>query len=364
MRYDLRNIFGHFLTDESYISGEPFGPGHIHDTFLITTGGRDNYILQRINNNIFGDIPALQGNIVRVTSHIRAKLIKAGETDIKRKCLTPVPARDNGLTWFNDGDGNYWRMFVFIPDHVSYETVDSEENAFEGGRIVGGFMAMLSDLPGEPLHETIPRFHDIRSRLEAFHRSVAGNLAGRTHNIKREIDSIMKREDEMQIILRLGEEGKIPLRITHNDTKFNNILFSNEGKALCLIDLDTVMPGYVHYDFGDAIRTATNRAKEDSTDLSSVSVNLGIFEGYARGFVFGSGTTLNDYEKEYLAFAPKLMTYVMATRFLTDYIDGDTYYKTSYPEHNLQRTRVQLTLLNDMERNYDQMKNIIKKLLK
>ncbi len=255
-------------------------------------------------------------------------------------------------------------MFIFISDHRSYERVDSFDKAFEGGRIIGRFQSMLADLPGEPLHETIPDFHNIVRRLEAFHRVIENDPAGRVTSVTKEIGEIVKREEEMKVIIRLGEEGRIPLRITHNDTKFNNILFDANGRALCIIDLDTVMPGYVHYDFGDAIRTATNRADEDSEDLSSVSMDIEIYRAYAEGYLSGARNTLNSTEIEYLAFAPKLLTYIMATRFLTDYIDGDNYYKIRYPQHNLQRNRVQLALLADMEAQYETMVQIIKNITK
>jgi hypothetical protein len=359
---DLRKIYACFKAEGTFLSGHPFGPGHIHDTYRIETAEKqcDDYILQRLNNSVFKDIPRLQENIERVTAHLRNKLSAIRGRDLKRECLTLLENRDTGRSWHIDEQGNFWRMFIFISDHRSYERVDSHHKAFEGGKAVGRFQALLSDLPGDPLHETIPDFHNIVKRLETFHGVISADPVGRVSSSGKEIAEITKREEEMKVIIRLGEEGKIPLRITHNDTKFNNILFDSNDRALCIIDLDTVMPGYVHYDFGDAIRTASNTADEDSPDLSSVAMDIGIYEAYAKGYLTETKGTLNTTEKEYLAFAPKLLTYIMATRFLTDYLDGDKYYKIKYPLHNLQRNRVQTTLLGSMEDQYTRMEQIIR----
>ena len=366
MTPDLEKIFGCFRAEGTFLSGYSFGPGHIHDTYRIRTAEKecDDYILQRLNANVFKDIPRLQENMERVTAHLRQKISAIPGSDVKRECLTLMPSSSTGRSFYIDEDGNFWRMFIFISDHRSYERVDSFSRAFEGGRIIGQFQSMLADMPGEPLHETIPDFHNIVRRLETFHRVIDKDPAGRVTSVLREIEEIESREEEMKTIIRLGEEGRIPLRITHNDTKFNNILFDATDRALLIIDLDTVMPGYVHYDFGDAIRTATNRADEDSEDLSSVSMDIEIFRAYAEGYLSAARETLSTNEIEYLAFAPKLLTYIMATRFLTDYIDGDNYYKIRYPQHNLQRNRVQITLLKDMESQYEEMVQIVKNIVK
>lgn len=361
MEPDLKKIFSLFGAEGTFCEGKSFGPGHIHDTYRIITAEKecDDYILQRLNCNVFRDIPSLQENMERVTSHLRNKIAAIPGSDIKRECLTLVPDRLTGKSFITDTEGRYWRMFVFIADHRSYEKVDSAHKAFEGGRIIGKFQALLADLPGKPLTETIPDFHNIARRLETFHEVIRRDPAGRVASVRPEIEEITLREEEMKTIIRLGASGKIPLRITHNDTKFNNILFDRNDRALLIIDLDTVMPGYVHYDFGDAIRTAANRTEEDAEDLSTVSMDIDIYRAYAEGFLSEAGDTLNVTEKEYLPFAPKLLTYIMATRFLTDFIDGDNYYKIRYPLHNLQRVRVQLTLLRDMEAQYENMVQII-----
>lgn len=364
MTYNIHEIYRLFQTDGSFFSGETIGSGHIHDTFRIVTAepGKDDYIIQRLNNRVFKNIPELQNNIERVTDHLRSKLRQITGADIKRECLQLVPSMDN-KSWIQDKEGSFWRMYVYIPEHRTYDVVESTELAFEGGKAIGRFQAMLSDMPGESLFETIPFFHDIGRRLDTFNATVQRNPVGRVDEVKAEIRMVLDRAEEMKTILRLGKEGKIPVRITHNDTKFNNILLDNNNKALCIIDLDTVMPGYVHYDFGDAIRTATNSAAEDEKDLSKIYMKTDLFAAYAEGYLSEAAVTLNEVEKEYLAFAPKLITYTMAVRFLTDYIDGDNYYKIHHEHHNIQRARAQLKLVRSMEDQHVDMQKIIKKIL-
>ncbi len=364
MTYDLKNIFEQFKAEGTYLIGEPYGSGHIHDTFRIKTAeaDRDDYILQRLNNKIFKNIPELQNNIERVTVHLKEKLSRIPGANIKRECLALISSSD-GKSWHLDNNGNYWRLYIFISNHRSYNIVDSTDKAYEGGKAIGRFQAMLADMPGGPLFETIPKFHDIENRLRILEEKIKEDPAGRVKELEYEIKEYLSRGEEMKTILRLGREGKIPLRITHNDTKFNNILLDENDKALCVIDLDTVMPGYVHYDFGDAIRTVTNTAAEDEKDLSKVEMNIDLFEAYAKGYLSETGKTLNSTEIEYLAFAPKLITYTIGVRFLTDYIDGDNYFKIHHPLHNLQRTRAQLKLVMSMERQYEEMKKIIRRLV-
>jgi len=364
MTHDLKEIFGYFTHEGTYLTGEPYGSGHIHDTFLVITieNDKDDYILQRLNDKIFKDIPQLQNNIERVTVHLNKKLQAIPGSYAKRECLTLIHAKD-GRSWIIDKFGSYWRMYIFISNHRSYNIVDNPDKAFEGGKAIGRFQAMLADMPGGPLMETIPKFHDIENRLEMLNQKIKEDPAGRVASLTEEIKEYLSRSEEMKTILKLGRAGKIPLRITHNDTKFNNILLDENDRALCVIDLDTVMPGYVHYDFGDAIRTVTNTAVEDEKDLTKVEMNITLFEAYARGYLSEAGKTLNEVEKEYLAFAPKLITYTIGARFLTDYIDGDNYFKIHYPLQNLQRTRAQLKLVMSMERQYDDMKKIIAKLV-
>ena len=363
MDTNLPEIFNLFTAEGTFAEGGPYGNGHIHDTFRVITTekDKDDYILQRLNNRVFKNIPELQQNIERVTTHLNLKYRAIPGSNVKRECLTLIPAK-NGKSWIADDNGAFWRMYIFISNHRSYDIVDCPGKAFEGGKAIGKFQAMLADLPGEPLHDTIPFFHDIEKRLDAFNRVVKDDPVKRVERAGKEIEFVNQRADEMKIILKLGREGKIPVRITHNDTKFNNILLDENDKALCVIDLDTVMPGYVHYDFGDAIRTAANIAAEDEKELSKVKMDIDLFEAYANGYLSETRDTLNAVEKEYLAFAPRLITFTIALRFLTDYLDGDHYFKIHHEHHNLQRARAQFKLVESMEDQYASMQQIIKKL--
>ncbi|MFN8240988.1 MAG: aminoglycoside phosphotransferase family protein [Bacteroidales bacterium] len=356
----LREIFSLFNTEGTFLSGAPYGSGHIHDTYLVTTVEKDgdDYILQRLNNKIFRNIPQLQENIGRVTSHLARKLSEKPGSDLKRECLQLIPSKD-GKTWIEDEEGSFWRVYIFITDHRSYDIVGNSHLAFQGGKAIGRFQAMLADLGGEPLHETIPYFHDISRRLDTFFQKVGTNPAGRLDKVINEVKMVEERAEKMKIILRLGAEGKIPVRITHNDTKFNNILLDSNDMALCVIDLDTVMPGYVHYDFGDAIRTAANSAAEDEADLSKVFMKTELFRAYAKGYIEETRDTLTETEIQYLAFAPQLITYTIGVRFLTDYLDGDHYFKIHHEHHNIQRARAQLQLVKSMEAQYSLMQKII-----
>ncbi|MDP4222970.1 MAG: aminoglycoside phosphotransferase family protein [Bacteroidota bacterium] len=363
MRDDLERIYSLFLADGSFSDVTLFGSGHIHETFYVKTfeNEKDDYILQKLNNKVFKNIPELQDNIERVTLHIRSKLLSIPGSDVKRECLNLVMAK-SGKSWIIDQEGNFWRMFIYIPDHRSYDLVDSPRKAYEGGKAVGRFQALLADLPGKPLHETIPNFHNVVKRLENFNNSISKDSVRRVSGLKHEINFVLYRASEMKVILNLGKEGRIPLTITHNDTKFNNILLDKKDRALCIIDLDTVMPGYVHYDFGDAIRTAANVAAEDEQDLEKVKMDINLFKAYAEGYLSETRGILNETEKDYLAFAPRLITYIMGLRFLTDYIDGDVYYKIHHKDHNIQRARAQFRLLESMEEQYPVMQKIIESL--
>jgi hypothetical protein len=363
MGYDLKEIFGSFYADGTFAAAGPYGSGHIHDTFRVETvqNDKDDYILQRLNTKVFKNIPELQENIERVTKHLYRKLLNVPGADLKRECLTLIQAK-NGRSWIEDENGNFWRMFTFISNHITYDIVDTTDKAFQGGKAIGRFQALLADLPGKPLYETIPSFHNLEKRIDSFMNTLEEDPVGRVKETVRETEFLLKRTDKMRIIRKLAGDGKIPVRITHNDTKFNNILFDENGKSLCIIDLDTVMPGYFHSDFGDAIRTGANVVAEDEDDLSKVKLDIDLFEAYARGYLSETNNTLNDIEKENLAFAPLIMTYEQSIRFLADYIDGDKYYRIHHKEHNIQRTRAQIRLLESMEEQYDEMKKIILKL--
>lgn len=357
---DLRNIFEQFKVRGTFCKGAPYGTGHIHDTFKVDTEENDcyNYILQRLNNNIFKDIEGLQKNIELVTSHIRNKLKEENTEEIDRKVLQLIKTKD-GRTYFTDIDGRSWRIYIFISNHTSYDIVETGNQAREGGKAIGKFQAQLADLDSEQLMETIPFFHNIEKRLETLEEKISLDPRGRVSKVQNEIKFVRERADEMGLILKLGKEGSLPVRITHNDTKFNNVLLDKDNKALCVIDLDTVMPGYVHYDFGDAIRTAANSAAEDETDLSKVKLRMDLFEAYADGYISEIGNTLTQTELDYLAFAPRLITFTIGVRFLTDHIDGDNYFKIHRENHNLDRARAQFKLVESNEANYEKMKIII-----
>ncbi len=346
-----------FKIEGTPVSAAPLGAGHINDSFLVMTKEDDkpNYLLQRINHHIFKDVEMLQNNILYVTNHIRGKLIAKGESDIDRKVLTIVPAKD-GQLYFFDGE-NYWRVYTFIAGGKSFDSIDPQL-AYEAGKAFGEFQHYLADIP-EKIGETIPNFHNMEFRLEQFREALANDAAGRvakTGDIIREIEA---RADEMCQPERWGREGKLPKRINHCDTKVNNVLFDNNGQILCVVDLDTVMPGYVLSDFGDFIRTGANKGAEDDADLNKIGVDLDIFSGYARGYAKTAKSFLTPIEIDHLAFGAKLLTYMQTVRFFTDYLNGDTYYKIHFPEHNLQRTYAQLQLLKDLEKNYDQMCQIV-----
>ncbi|MCA1757798.1 MAG: aminoglycoside phosphotransferase family protein [Bacteroidales bacterium] len=361
MTRELREIYSHFRTAAVPLEIERYGTGHIHDTYrVVTAPGSHDYILQKLNQNVFRNIPALQQNIERVTTHLRAKFESSG-CDADRRTLTLIPTT-GGKSWHTTPDGECWRMYIFISDHRSWETVISPEQAVEGGRAIGRFQCMLADLPEPPLNDTIPFFHNIEKRLEAFHIALKADRHNRAGSVKWESEFVTSRQEKMKSLLRLGRQGIIPLRITHNDTKFNNILFDTNGRELCVIDLDTVMPGYIHYDFGDAIRTAASSCAEDETDPEKIYLNINLFRAFAKGYMEEMNPTLRCAEKEQLAFAPALITYTIGLRFLTDYLDGDNYFKIHRPGHNLDRARVQFRLVESNEAQQTLMQQIIREL--
>ncbi len=364
-RPDVEAIVRPFEIQGRIVEAGVFGSGHINDTFLLRTRPDDpyDYLLQRINHRIFKDVAALQENIERVTTHIRKKLGARPGSDPDREVLTLVRCRD-GTTYSRDAEGSYWRVYLFIEGTRSYDIVDSPARAYQGGRAFGRFQAMLADLPWPPLHETIPRFHDIDYRLDNFADALKRDPLNRAAAVREEIGFVERRADEMRTIKRLGEAGKIPLRITHNDTKFNNVLLDENGRALCVTDLDTVMNGYVHYDFGDSIRTSTNTGAEDEADLDKVSMDIGLFEGYARGFLEETGAFLNPVEIDHLAFSGRLLTYIIGLRFFTDHLDGDHYFKIHVEGHNLRRARAQFKLLRSMEEQAGAAEAVIARLRK
>lgn len=349
----LMAILKQFTIDEDMVSAVPFGNGHINDTLKVTNSkGEIKYILQRINHHIFTNVDMLQNNIFTVTSHTREKLVARGEQDVDRKVLTFIPAKDGKLYHF-DGD-SYWRVCLFIPRSKSFEEV-TPQLSYEAGKAFGDFQTMLSDLPADALGETIPNFHNMEFRLKQFRDAVEANAAGRLEEVKDLVAEIEKRAKDMCIQEELYREGKLKKRTNHCDTKVNNIMFDEEGKVLCVIDLDTVMPGFVLSDIGDFIRTGANTGAEDDENLDNVEVNLEIFEAYTRGYMETAKAFLTPQEIKLLPYGGRLLTYMQTVRFLTDYINGDTYYKIHSPKHNLIRTKAQFKLLLSLEAHAPEM---------
>ncbi|MBN1791084.1 MAG: aminoglycoside phosphotransferase family protein [Bacteroidales bacterium] len=356
----LFQIINHFSITGNITDIKPFGSGHIHETYRVVTetDTADDYVLQQINTNVFRDPEAVMHNIGLVTEHIGKKLKASGMSDAGRRVLTPVKLRD-GQIMYRDHANKVWRCFVFITNPKTYDRAVSDEQVYEGGKAYGNFLWMLSDLPASNIRETIPGFHDLDLRLNQFEDACRTGLKERITETRHEIELLSTRKDEMRTILQLGKSGRIPVRIVHHDTKINNVLFDINGRGLCVIDLDTVMPGFVHDDFGDSIRTFTNTGEEDDANLDNISMNITYFEAFARGFLEQAGSMLNQVEKDYLALSARVMTYMQSLRFLTDYLNGDIYYRIHHPNHNLQRTRAQIKLMKCMEVSFDKMQRII-----
>lgn len=353
----LYDIAREFQLDAEVVSIDTLGQGFINDTYIVTTQ-KSRYILQRKNHNIFPDVPAMMDNIQRVTTHLKAKVRAAGG-DPKREVLTVIPTHD-GTLYHRDGE-EFWAASLYIEGSVTHEVANTPRLAFMGGRGIGRFQAMLADF-NEPLAEVIKGFHNIRWRFEQWDKSLAADRADRKASVAREIEWIESRRERMMAFWELVERGEIPMRVTHNDTKLSNILFDSNDEVLCVIDLDTVMSSTSLNDFGDAIRSYTNTGAEDDTDLGRVSMNIDTFRHYAEGYLSERSATMTDSEREWLAFSALYITYEQVLRFLMDYIDGDSYYKIAYSDHNLVRTRAQHKLLESMEQQYEQMQAIIKEL--
>jgi len=339
----------------------PYGNGHINDTYLVTTTPAEapDYILQRKNHKIFKDVPGMMKNIVITTDHIRNQLVAAGEKDVKRKVMTYIPAKD-GKMFVNDNEGNFWTLFLFIADSCGVESIQNPEQAYNAARAFGHFQQQLADLPGEKLIETIPNFHNGISRLNDFKSAISKDSAKRVGDNQILIKKILDRSADMTSLQQWLNNKKLPLRITHNDTKINNILFDKDNNTLCVIDLDTVMPGSALYDFGDAIRSLGNTAPEDEPNLEKIKFNKEIFEAFAKGYLSEAKAFLTPIEIDNLAFSCRYMAWEQAMRFFTDYLNGDVYYKTDYQGHNLVRTKAQIRYLEVLEENKDAMDGIVK----
>ena len=340
----------------------PYGEGHINQTYAITVmseSGAKRYILQKINTDTFKDPEGLMENICGVTEFLRERAKQRG-ADSARATLHVVPTKEE-KPYYQAADGSCWRIYEFVENTVCLQQVQSAEDFYQSAVAFGNFQHQLAEYPAHTLHETIPHFHDTPKRFADFQCAVAEDRMGRAAQVQREIEFVRAREAEYHVMVDLLAAGKLPLRVTHNDTKLNNILFDKTtGEGLCVIDLDTVMPGLALYDFGDSIRFGANSCAEDDDNYDKVELMLDYFEAYAKGFLSEAGDALNQCEIDNLAFSAKLMTFECGMRFLTDYLNGDTYFKTAYPEHNLVRAKNQFALVADMERKMEQMQQIIK----
>ena len=338
--------------------------GHINETYSATYdqgGTRVRYIHQKINQNVFKNPDAVMKNVMRVTTHLRQKLEGQRVGDITRRCLIVVPTR-SGESYFKDAD-SFWRTFVYVEGVQTFEAVQSPAQALQAGRAFGNFQSLLVDLPGDRLHETIPDFHNTRKRFEAFKKSVENDHFNRAMEAQKEIDFALQHEEIVDVILQAMAKKKIPERITHNDTKFNNVMLDvATGNAMCVVDLDTVMPGCALYDFGDMVRTTTSPTLEDEKDLSKVKMQMPMFKKLAEGYLGTAGSFLNKYEKALIAFSGKLITFEIGMRFLTDYLSGDTYFRIHRPGHNLDRCRTQFKLVESIEKQEEAMQKFVDKL--
>ncbi len=355
----MQNIISQFRLANSVGEPRPLKVGLINDSYIIpaATEGEESYFLQRINHHIFTNVEGLQNNIKTVTDHIRTKLQNKGVADIDNHVLRLIPTKDNRL-YIKTAGGDYWRVYHFISAGHSVEQV-TPESAYLAGVAFGEFQNQLSDLPHSALCESIPNFHNIEFRLWQLSEAVKADKAGRVAGTQDILNEINRRADDMCLAERLFREGKLPKRINHCDTKVNNMLFDDEGKPMCIVDLDTVMPGFVFSDFGDFMRTAANTGAEDDSDLNNIHVNMEVFRAYTEGYL-GQARFLTDIERSMLPYGCRLLSYMQTVRFLTDWLNGDTYYKILYPEHNLVRTRAQLRLLEEQEKCSTDMEKIVK----
>jgi len=358
----VEKIVDHFNIPDPVTWIKPYGGGHINDTYQVhcQNSAVSNYILQKVNTYVFKDYVGLMNNANLVTNHLRRKLIENNIQDIERRSLELIKTKSGDLYVMEDGQ--CWRVLNFIEDHKVFASAPNTEIAYEGARMFGQFLTQLSDLNPSRIVETIPNFHKISFRFDNFEKALKQNAVGRVDLVKEEIKYVRASHAIMSVIQNLGEKKAIPTRIVHNDTKINNVLFDQQNKGLCVIDLDTIMPGFVHFDFGDGIRTCANTGQEDDEDLKNVSYDLAMYEAFSAGYMDSIRHILTPEELDSLAHAALLFPFIMGLRFLTDYISGDVYYKIKHKEHNLVRARAQFRLAQDGEAKLSEMQKIIKKL--
>jgi len=358
----LQEISKKFQIYGQILHAEACKIGHINETYTATydQGGiLVRYIHQKINQTVFKDPAAVMDNLMRVTTHSCNKLVAQKASEVTRKVLTVVPTSD-GQPFYCDGDGECWRTFVFVEKVQSFESVQSASQAAEAGKAFGTFQSLLSDLQGKRLHETIPNFHNTRLRFGALQQAIAEDRCNRARSAEQEIAFALKQEGWIGTLLDAHGRGEIPERITHNDTKFNNVMMDWEtGQAMCVVDLDTVMPGLVLYDFGDMVRTTTSPTLEDEKDLSKVEMQMPMFEALARGYLSAAGSFLTRAEKSYLALSGKLIAFTIGIRFLTDYLIGDTYFRVHRSGHNLDRCRTQFKLVKSITQQQEKMQKFV-----
>ena len=358
---ELKNIARNFDIKDKIVDITPLEGGLINSTYKVKMeDGLEDYILQKKNSNIFKDVPSMMNNIVKVTSYLKKKVTQEGG-DPLREVMTVIPTR-KGNPYYRTENNEFWTMSLFIPDTIQFDSPDSPDTAFKGGEGIGKFHMQMADFTDD-LVETLPGFHNLGYRLNQWDASLAADLASRAHEVSEEIKWVQKRRPLMEDFWKLIENGLLPKRVVHNDTKISNILFNRNKEVECVIDLDTVMKNTPLSDFGDAIRTFANTGKEDETDLNKVGLNLDIFKAYSHGYLSKMKNILSDLEKEYLVFGALYITYEQIVRFLMDYLEGDKYYKILYPDHNLVRTRAQMKLYENMEENYDKMNQIVMSLI-
>ena len=346
----LEFIFGQFEHQGVFKSYKELASGHINDTYFIETNELPNFVLQRINHGVFKDVPGLIENKVNVSNHIEQKL--GGDT--KREVLSFVKTK-TGAAYYQGNEGNYWNLMYFIEDSVTHETVTDSEIAFEGGKLFGEFLNLTNDFDAENLTEVIPKFHDMSFRYQQFDEALENVSEARFNIAKDYIEKVKSYKQEMHILQNLKDSGEIKLRVTHNDTKISNALFTKDNKGLCVIDTDTIMPGIVHYDFGDAIRTICNTVAEDEQNLDLVEFNAEYYKAYLKGFLETIGDSLSEVELKHLPLGAKSMIFIMALRFLTDYLNNDVYYKTKYDQHNLDRAKNQFKLLESLSKQVSKL---------
>lgn len=356
---EIKKVSDHFNLDGNLIDIERFGSGHINDTYrlILDDQAKTSYLLQKINHHIFTDVEGLMNNIDLVTNHLKS-IFKAEGLDGDKHTLTIIPTKE-GKLYTQDELGGYWRVFILLENTKSYDIVETPKQAYSGGQAFGRFQKQLATLDANRLVEILPKFHNIDFRLGNLRQAIADNKANRLVEVQSILDYIFEREDRMRNIIKMAANNELALRITHNDTKFNNVLLDQEDNVQCVIDLDTVMPGYIAYDFGDAIRTIINPAAEDEKDLDKIVLNIPLFQAYAEGYLSEAKEFLSEKEIESLWYGVLLLPYMQAVRFLTDYIDGDLYYKTHYEDHNLVRTKTQVKLVQELEANENELLSIL-----